>query len=94
MFVSLETHPPFETLVLRKLGIIRMYRLVVVSSCFFFIFCKDDSEMLRYMTFSWAKSICEASFMQKCCPSLSCAYCIFAKFTIPIFRSPNCSSHG
>ncbi len=33
--------------ILRKLGIIRMYRLVFVSSCFFFIFCKDDSEMLR-----------------------------------------------
>ena len=35
--------------ILRKLGIIRMYRLVFVSSCFFFIFCKDDSEMLRLL---------------------------------------------
>ena len=28
-------------------GIIRMYRLVFASSCFFFMFCKDDSELLR-----------------------------------------------
>jgi hypothetical protein len=27
--------------------VLRMYRLVFVSSCFLFIFCKDDSEMLR-----------------------------------------------
>ncbi len=34
-------------LILRTLGIIRMYRLVFASSCLFFVFCNDDSEMLR-----------------------------------------------